>query len=42
MVEKHTKILEYTQDLQKTSEDIFDMMKLMLMDSVVKQTNSNK
>ena len=42
MVEKHTKILEYTQDLQKTSEDIFDMMKLMLMESVVKQTNSNK
>ena len=42
MVEKHTKILEYTQDLQKTSEEIFDMMKLMLMDTVVKQTTPKK
>ena len=42
MVEKHTKILEYTQDLQKTSEEIFDMMKLMLMDTVVRQTTPRK
>lgn len=42
MVEKHTKILEYTQDLQKTSEEIFDMMKLLVMDSVIKQTTPNK
>lgn len=42
MVENHTKILEYTQDLQKTSEEIFDMMKLLIMDSVIKQTTPNK
>ena len=38
MVEKHMKIVEYTKELQKTSKDIFDLMKLMLMDSVVQQT----
>jgi len=42
MVEKHTKILEYTQELQRTSEEIFDLMKLLVMDSVVKQTTHNK
>ena len=42
MVDKHTKILEYTQELQKTSEDIFDLMKLLVMDSVIKQTGQKK
>lgn len=42
MVEKHVKISEYTQELQKTSKDIFDLMKLMLMDSVVQRTTSKK
>ena len=42
MVEKHTMILEYTQELQKTSEDIFDMMKLLLMDSVMRQTTPSR
>ena len=42
MVEKHVKISEYTQELQKTSKDIFDLMKLMLMDSVVKNTSPKK
>lgn len=42
MVEKHVKIAEYTKELQKTSKDIFDLMKLMLMDSVVQRTISKK
>ena len=42
MVEKHVKISEYTQELQKTSKDIFDLMKLMLMDSVVLRTTHKK
>ena len=42
MVEKHVKISEYTQELQKTSKDIFDLMKLMLMDSVVQRTTPHK
>lgn len=42
MLEKHVKISEYTQELQKTSKDIFDLMKLMLMDSVVQRTTSKK
>ena len=42
MVEKHVKISEYTQELQKTSKDIFDLMKLMLIDSVVQRTTSKK
>lgn len=42
MVENHTKILEYTQELQKTSEEIFDIMKLMLIESVVDRTNQGK
>ena len=42
MVEKHVKISEYTQELQKTSKDIFDLMKLMLMGSVVQRTTSKK
>lgn len=42
MVEKHMKIAEYTKELQKTSKDIFDLMKLILMDSVVQRTTSKK
>lgn len=42
MVENHTKILEYTQELQRTSEEIFDIMKLMLIDTVVDRTNQVK
>lgn len=42
MVEKHVKISEYTQELQKTSKDIFDLMKLILMDSVVQRTTPHK
>lgn len=42
MVDKHLKIVGYTQELQKTSKDIFDLMKLMLMDSVVQRTTSKK
>lgn len=38
MVDKHLQIVGYTQELQKTSKDIFDLMKLMLMDSVVSKT----
>lgn len=42
MVDKHLQIVRYTQELQKTSKDIFDLMKLMLMDSVVKNTTPKK
>lgn len=42
MVAKHTKILEYTHELQKTSEEIFELMKLLLMDSVIKNTTPDK
>lgn len=42
MVDKHMKILEYSHELQKTSEEIFNLMKLMMMDSIVKQTTSNR
>ena len=42
MVDKHLQIVRYTQELQKTSKDIFDLMKLMLMDSVVKNTSPKK
>lgn len=38
MVEKHIQILEYTQDLSTTSKDIYDLMKLVLMNSIVRQT----
>lgn len=39
MVEKHVMIVEYTKELQKTSKDIFDMMKLVLMESIIKDTS---
>ena len=42
MVDKHLQIVGYTHELQKTSKDIFDLMKLMLMDSVVQRTTSKK
>ncbi len=38
MVEKHVKISEFTQDLSKTSKDIYDLLKLLLMNSIVEQT----
>lgn len=38
MVHKHVKISEYTQDLSKTSKDIYDLIKLLLMNSIVEQT----
>ena len=40
MVDKHLQIVEYTQDIQKTSKDIFDLMKLILMESVVRRTDT--
>lgn len=40
MVEKHVMILEYTKELQKTSKDIFDMMKLVLMESIIIDTSN--
>ena len=42
MVDKHLQIVGYTQELQKTSEEIFELMKLLLMDSVVKSTTPKK
>ena len=39
MVEKHVMILEYTRELQKTSKNIYDMMKLVLMESIIKDTS---
>ena len=38
MVDKHLKVVEYTKDLSKTSKDIFDLIKLLLMDSIVERT----
>ena len=39
MVNKHTQLLETTQVLQRTSEDIFDLLKLLTMDSIIQQTS---
>lgn len=39
MVEKHVMILEYTRELQKTSKNIYDMMKLVLMESIIKDSS---
>ena len=39
MVDKHTQLSETTQVLQKTSEDIFDLLKLLTMDSIMQQTS---
>ena len=38
MIDKHTQVAEFMQDLQKTSKDIFDLMKLVLLDSVITRT----
>lgn len=40
MVDKHTKLSETTQALQRTSEDIFDLLKLLTMDSIMQQTSA--
>ena len=42
MVQKHVKISEYPQDLSKTSKDIYDLIKLLLMNSIVEQTKNIK
>lgn len=42
MVGKHVKISEYTQELSKTSKDIYDLVKLLLMNSIVEQTKGVK
>lgn len=42
MVQKHVKISEYTQELSKTSKDIYDLVKLLLMNSIVEQTKGIK
>lgn len=42
MVQKHVKISEYTQDLSKTSKEIYDLMKLLLMNSIIEQTKDIK
>ena len=42
MVQKHAKISEYSQDLLKTSKDIYDLLKLLLMNSIVEQTKDIK
>lgn len=42
MLDKHVKLVEYTQKLQTTSKDIFDMMKLLLLESVIERTTPSK
>lgn len=42
MVQKHVKISEHMQDLSKTSKDIYDLLKLLLMNSIVEQTKDIK
>lgn len=42
ILQKHVKISEYTQDLSKTSKDIYDLLKLLLMNSIVEQTKDIK
>lgn len=42
MVQKHVKISKYTQELSKTSKDIYDLVKLLLMNSIVEQTKDIK
>jgi len=42
MVQKHVKISEYAQELSKTSKDIYDLVKLLLMNSIVEQTKDIK
>lgn len=38
MVEKHLQITLYTQDLSKTSKEVYELMKLVLMDSIITKT----
>lgn len=40
MVEKHLQITLYTQDLSKTSKEVYELMKLVLMDSIIKKTKN--
>lgn len=39
MVERHLQITLYAQELSKTSKDVYDLMKLVLMDSIITKTN---
>lgn len=39
MVEKHLQITLYTQELSKTSKDIYELMKLVLMDFIITKSN---
>lgn len=38
MVEKHLQITLYTQELSKTSKDVYELLKLVLMDSIMTKT----
>ena len=38
MVEKHLQITLYIQELSKTSKDVYELMKLVLMDSIISKT----
>ena len=42
MVEKHVKIVEYTKELSETSKSIYDLMKLVLIDSITKSMPSRQ
>lgn len=39
MVERHLQITLYTQELSKTSKDVYELMKLVLMNSIITKTN---
>ena len=38
MVERHLQITLYAQELSKTSKDVYELMKLVLMDSIITKT----
>lgn len=38
MVERHLQITLYTQELSKTNKDVYELMKLVLMDSIITKT----
>lgn len=38
MVERHLQITLHTQELSKTSKDVYELMKLVLMDSIITKT----
>lgn len=40
MVERHLQITQYTQELSKTSKDVYELMKLVLMDSIITKTKN--